>query len=376
MKYLNKNISKYLIVVVIVLFFIFLGVNVYKSCKDNAVKNDEVISNNYYNFEFLFNNGYIKIADNIASLNEKDSDFYMYLDDKNILHVKYKLDDKEFNKEIKGLPSTSLKVYYNKLSLNCLEVASLSGNDLYYNNFCLDDKNIDDFEMISTGVKDIYVSSVDKDGIYVIDNNVITSNFIINTTLNEIKYISYKDGVGGLYNDIDKVKPYFDYICVDEGIDLCRSTMVYLNFNKELVFKYDLEDVIKDENGNSLIVKDMCATFEIKSNKIVNFDEINFNKLSKYNYLFSIYVLDQESNLYVLNMDSKAFKNKSLGDAFKYSDEKANKIDYHKDEEGMLNKVVITFMDGEVKEIESSDNFSIFSSTLADRSVSGVISAR
>ena len=375
MKYLDKNISKYIFVTFIVLFFIFMGINIYISYEKNVDKNDDGIIHNYYNFEFLFNNGYIKIADDITGMDEKNSNFYMYLSD-DVLHVKYKIDDKEYNKEIFGLPSSNLKIYYNRLSLNCLEVAGLSGNELYYNNFCLDDNKIKDFEMISTEVKDVYASSFDKSNIYVVDNNSFKSNFIINTTLNELKYISYKDGVGGLYNNIEKVKPYFDYICVDEGFNLCKNTMIYLNFNGELLYKYDLEDSIKDENGNLILVQDMFGTFEINNKRSIDFDNLDFKTLYKYDYLYFVYILDKESNLYVLSIKRDNFKTKTLGDAFLYSSEKVNNIDYQKDEEGKISKVVITFVDGEIKELESRDNFSIFDSTLVGRNVSGVISAK
>lgn len=231
--------------------------------------------------------------------------------------------------------------------------------------FVLVDKDSSSFERISTNVKEIYVPSVFKDSVYVTSNNII-SNFIIVNTLNEIKYISYKEGVLGIYDNLEEVMPYFDYVCASDNLSICNDIMVYSTFDKHLVFNYNLDDVIKNDIGEDLIVQDFFGVFETNVN-IKDLENMNFNEFNKkYEYLFTVYVLDKNNNLYTIQMNNNAISNKALVNAISVSSETVRNIEYKKDDNNVTS-VVINFVNGEPIEIVESDTLDIITSTLYDR---------
>lgn len=356
MKNKKRFIEALLIFIVIVIFVIF-GFIVYKRYVTSDVKEEAI--NNYYNLEFLFNNGYVKLANTIDSFNNDEIDFS--LKNNNLV---IKKNSKE--RIISGLPNNNLKMYFNHLNNDCYEFAGLDNNDLYYVNFCLNDKKDKKFEKISTNVKEIYVPSISKGDTYVVEDDLI-SNFIVITTLNEVKYISYDDNVLGIYNNIENVMPYFDYVCASDNLKICNDLIVYLTFDRQLVLGYDFNTLIKNDIGEDLVVQDMFGIFETDVD-IKNLDDLDFNKFNKkYEYLFTIYVLDKNNDLYTIQMNNKSIMNKSSLVAINASKEKVRNIEYKKNKDNKVNSIVISFVKGDPLEIKGNNNLDIITSTIYDR---------
>ena len=364
----KKNIEKALIFMVVGLF-ILLGFIVYQRyTNDVKEEKEEVIIDNYYNSEYLFNNDYIKIANTVEDFNNKNLDLYMYLDGENTFYIKNKDSLKETNVKVTGLPKGDIKLYYNYLGVNCYEFAGLLETDLYYANFCLDASKTFSFEKISTTTSEVYIPSVFKPGIFVIDNEDITSNFIINTTLNKIKYISSQDNILGLYDDVEEVKPYFNYICFDRNSSICKQTMYYITFDNELVLNYDVDKIIKTDTGDNLIIQDLFGIFEINSKKEVNLENVTYNDFtSKYEYIFKLYVLDKENNFYVIEMNNNSVLNKSESVALSASKVKVKTITYNKDEDGKVDNILISYENGKSDTLVNSMNKYIVTSTMYDK---------
>lgn len=364
----KKNIEKALIFIVILLF-ILLGFVIYQRyTEDVKEEKEEVIIDNYYNVEYLFNNDYIKIANTIEDFNNKNLDLYMYLDGENIFHIKNKNSLEVTNIKVEGLPKGDIKLYYSYLGDNCFEFAGLLDHELYYTNFCLDSSRTFSFEKISTSTAEVYVSSISKPGIFIIDNEDITSNFIINTTTNKMKYISSEDGVLGLYNDAEEVKPYFNYICFDKNLSICKKTMYYITFDNELVLNYNIEKVIKTDIGDNLIIQDLFGIFEIDSKKEVNLKNITYKSFSnKYDYTFKLYVLDKENNFYTIDMNNNSIKNKSEVVAISASSVKVKTITYNENTTGEIDNIIISYENGKNEKFKNNVNKYIVTSTIYDK---------
>lgn len=358
----NKSLEK-LLILVVAFIFITMGIIIYQSYKKNVSENKDEIINNYYSSEFLFNNGYIRLANDISDFNDQSEGLYMYLDGDNIFHIKYADKEEIINKEIKGLPDGNVNVSYNKISDSCYEFTGLLKNDLYYVNTCVFNKDNKSFEKISTSASLVYVPSVNKEGVYVIDNKII-SNFIIGTTTNEVMYIDYKDNILGLYSSIEKVRPYFDYVCASETSKICNDIMLYITFDKKLILNYR-NDVVKTDIGDDLLVEDVFGVFEIKSNKVIDLDEISFSDLSnKYKFVFKTYAIDKDNNLYTITMNNNSIKNKKEGIAI--SKGKIKNIKYNRNND-VITSIIIVYEDGNKEVISSGDNYSIIGSTSMDR---------
>ena len=201
----ESKLKEKILIISIALILILMGLIIYirYTNKEESKVVEEV--NNYYTAEFLFNNDYIKIASTIEDFNKDTNNLYMYLDGNNILHIKYKNKESEINKTVEGLPKGEVTVYYSTLGNDCFEFGGLLENNFYYSNFCLNE-NEQPFEMISTNARTVYTPSIDKKEVHVINNAKITSNFIIDTETEEMKYLSYKDNV--LY--LNAAKPLND----------------------------------------------------------------------------------------------------------------------------------------------------------------------
>lgn len=364
----KNNIEKFIIIIVILLF-VLLGIVIYQRYNEDVKEEtEEVIVDNYYTTEYLFNNDYVKIANTISDFNDKNFDLYMYLDGENIFHIKNKNSLEINNIIVGGLPKGDIKLYYNYLGDNCYEFAGLLETDLYYVNLCLYDNKNFSFEKISTSATEVYVPSVSELGIFVIDNKDIKSNFIINTTSNKMKYISMEDSILGLYNNIEEVKPYFNYICFDKNSSICRSTMYYITFDNELVLNYNVENPIKTDVGDELIVQDLFGIFEINSEKEVNYENITYNDFcKKYDYSLKLYVLDRENNLYTIDMNDNSVKNQSHVVAISASSEKIKEITYHDNKIGEIDNILMLYESGKSEELIRDVNKYIVTSTISNK---------
>ena len=362
----ESKLKEKILIISIALILILMGLIIYirYTNKEESKVVEEV--NNYYTAEFLFNNDYIKIASTIEDFNKDTNNLYMYLDGNNILHIKYKNKESEINKTVEGLPKGEVTVYYSTLGNDCFEFGGLLENNFYYSNFCLNE-NEQPFEMISTNARTVYTPSIDKKEVHVINNAKITSNFIIDTETEEMKYLSYKDNVLGLYNNIEKIKPYFNYICASNNTKLCNDIMLYLTFDNELVLNYAQDDIIKNDIGDDLIVEEFFGVLKIPENSKTTLENITFKNLKKLDYLFTVYVLDKNNNLYTIDINNNLLKEKAQAIAINASSKKVKKLDYEKDNLGNITSIVITYEDGTTDKITKKDNLDIISSTVYDR---------
>ena len=356
--------ERFLIIIVAILLIV-MGVIIYLRY-DSGNSSNLMVTDDYYTAEFLFNNDYIKVANKITDFNNDSDNLYMYLDGENVLHIKYKDREDEINKEITGLPEESATVYYSNIGSMCYELGALVGTDFYYTDFCLN-KKVSSFEKISTSVEEVYVASVFKEGVYVVDNKDITSNFIVNTTMAEMKYLSYKDNVLGLYNDIYLAMPYFDYVCMDENDNFCKNLKIYLTFEDKLVTSYNLDNTIKNEDGEDIEVLDFFAVLKIDNSSRTDFDEFSYQDFVKeYNFVFTVYVLDKNNMLYAVTINNDVVKKQLDVNGIKVSSSKVKTIDYIKDE-NQIKEILITYENGKYNKIIENNNLDIAVSTIYDR---------
>ena len=316
---------------------------------------EEVTPNNYYNSEFLFNNNYIKQADNITSAKDINKDLDIHTEG-DTLYVNLLNQSSVIN----NFPEGS-NVYYNHLDNDCYEFAALFKSDLYYSSICLNNKSENKFEKISSVAKAVYVPNIYKKGIYINDKNPI-SNFIIDTTIGDLKYISYKDRVLGLYNNIEKNHPYFDYVCASSNVSVCKHLMAYVTFEKELFFN---DSIIKTNDNSSLIVQDLFSVLKLNSKDKMDISSISYDKFKRLDYLFRIYVLDKDNYLYTVDINSNNVNNSIK--ASKLIDKKVKLIDYKQDKSGKVVEVIITDVDGKITKVTSDDSEEINLSTIYER---------
>lgn len=340
--------GKVLIIIVSFLLILFGFIIYLRYTKSQTVEKE--ITDNYYNAEFLFNNNYIKTADLVSDSKKINKDLDIH-GNNNTLYINL-LNN---SAEIANLPSNST-VYFDHLENDCYEFAALKASDLYYAKTCLTSKEKTSFEKISSIAKTIYVPNIYKKGIYVNDNPI--SNFIINTTLGDLKYISYENKLLGLYNDISKINPYFDYTCASNNTSVCKKLMVYVTFKNELFYN---DSVIKTNEGKILIVNDLFSTLKVNTNENIILDSFDYEKLRKYNYEFKVYVLDKDNYLYEININ-----NNTNIVANKISD-KIKLIDYKKDKNSNVNKIIVTDINDKTISFDKTSKCLLNTSTIYDR---------
>lgn len=368
MEFRNKKVLEFGAFFLIIMSFVVMGYYTYHSYSKQKEKSSEVIKiDNYYNPDYLFNNDYIKLADTIDSFSDEKKDIYMYLDKDNTFYIKYTNGNISYNKHITNLPKGKLSVYYNNLYDDYYELVAVSDEkDLYYVTFNLKSKKNYTFYKINGKVNSVYVPSYDKGNVYVNKKDKFVTNFIFSDSDNNLKYLDYKKNEYYLKDDFESVKPYFDYICVSDSFSVCDNTMIYQTFENKLIYKFN-NKVVKNESGEEIIVKDMFATFEIDSKKIVNLDNISFDELNKkYDYNFIVYVVDKEDNFYKLELNKKVLKEKQEVSAVVSSLEKVKQIVINS-KDGKSKDVHVVYIDGEETKITEDLNKKIVTSTVYDK---------
>ena len=349
-----KSKTRKVLIVIISIILILFGIIIYLRYTKSPDVEKEVIMDNYYNSEFLFNNNYLKLADLVSDSRKINKDLDIH-GANNVLYINLLTSSTEIN----GLPSNAT-VYFNHLENDCYEFAALKGNDLYYAKTCLTDKNKKTFEKISTIAKDVYVPNIYKKGIYVTENP--TSNFIINTTLKELKYISYKEKTLGLYNDISKINPYFDYVCASSNASVCKKMMVYVSFENELYFN---NQKIKTNDNKDLLVNDLFGVLTVDTKDNIIIDSLDYDKLNKYNYIFKVYALSKDNYLYEIEIKKGIDEGNITGK--KILNDKIKLIDYKKDKNSNINAIIVTDINGKIISFVQSSKNSINTSTIYDR---------
>ena len=343
-------------------FFIVIGYNIYESYSSKKdANNDDVKINNFYDIEYLFNNGYLNIANSINDFSDKGKKIYMYLDADNVLYIKYTSED-ILNKKVNDLPKEKLTVYYNNLDNNNYEfVAKTDNGDIYYTSFNLESSEDYSFVKVGSNIKNVYVPSYDKSPVFVNKTDLIITDFIFLDNNDNLRYLDFLDNKYVLKNDLSSIKPYFDYVYASDNSDICNDVIIYKTFDNELVYN---GKTITEANGNRIFIDDMFSCFEIFDSSKIDFSSINSSDLKNYKYLFTTYAVSNKGIIYKLEIDST---NKSEVRVDMYSVNEVKQINYiNKD------KVQIVYGDGKIDVIESHDNMDLITSTLYDRSNLGI----
>lgn len=358
----HRKLLGSMFVLCILVFFIVIGYSIYESysSKKNA-ENDDVMINNYYDIEYLFNNGYLNLANNIDDFSDNNKKIYMYLDADNVFYVKY-TSEQILNKKVNNLPKDKLTVYYNNLGNNYYEfVAKTDNGDVYYTSFNLESNKDYSFEKVSSNIKNVYVPSYDKSSVFVNRTNSITTDFIFLDTDGVLRYLDLVDNKYVLKDNLASVKPYFDYVCASDTSDICNDVIIYKTFDNELVYN---GNIITNSDGKRIFIDDMFSCFEIFGSSKIDFNSIDSSSLKEYKYLFNTYAISTEGMIYKIEIDST---NRSEVRVNMYSVDKVKQINYISKD-----KVQIVYDDGKFDVIESSDNKDLITSTLYDRNNLGI----
>lgn len=359
----NKKIIEFICFILIISAFITIGYYTYKSYTTQKTKHTEQAKiDNYYNIEYLFNNGYIKTSETISNFKDEKNDVYMYLDKNNTLYIKYTNKKNIYNKHITGLPKKDLTIYYNNLNDNIYELSALTKEgELYYTYININNKKDYKFIKIGTNIDSIYSPTYDKKYVYVYKNNTFKTNFIYLDKNKKLKYIE-KTNNYTLKENIKDTKPYFDYICLSNNTKLCNKIIIYQNFDKKLVASYN-NKIIKNEKNEEIVVKEMFGVLELNTNKKIDFSQLTYTKLKKYNYVFSIYIIDKEDKIYKLDITNNLIRSKEENNALLISEKKVKQLKY----EGNISKINIIYTDGTSDKIENQNNKTIITSTIYDK---------
>ena len=354
----NKKFIEFFCFTLIIIVFIIFGYYTYKSYSGKKNGNNKSVEiNNFYNIDYLFNNNYLSFAKTISDFSSKDKDLYMYLDADNVLYIKYVSEEKSKDKSIKGLPKEKLNVYYNKIEDNKYEfVAKTDSSDIYYVSVVLDNKKEVSFEKVGERVKEVYVPTYDKKYVYVNMNSNISTNFVFVDNKKNLKYLDYQENRYIIKDDFSMKKPYFDYVCADDLSTLCNDFIIYQSFNNELIYN----GIPLSFNNKKIYVKDMFSSFELDNVSDVDFTTLNSVNFSKYKYLFTTYVVDEEGLLYKVDIDNDA-GDISI-DCINRNSEKVKTIDYG------YSKIEIVFNNGDREIISKDKNKILITSTLYDKS--------
>lgn len=373
MKSRNKKVLEWCAFLLIVICFVVMGYYIYQSYSNQKNEKSDVIKiDNYYNPDYLFNNDYIKIASTIGDFNDEGKDVYMYLDKDNTLYIKYTNGKTSYNKNITNLPEGKVTVYYNNLYDDYYELVALTEEKkLYYISFDLKSKKDYKFYDVGEGINGVYVPSYDKSKVYVNKTDNLTTNFIFSDAENNLKYLDYEKKEYVLRDNLEDVKPYFDYVCASDTSVMCNDIMIYQTFENKLVYNY-IDEVVKNDLDEDIIVKDMFATLEVDLKKQIDLDTISFSVLNKkYDYIFTVYIVDKEDNFYKLEINKEVLKQKQENRALINSEKRVKQLVI--DEKEGSKVVHVIYVDGEETEIAEDINKKIIASTVYDKNKNKLI---
>lgn len=354
---MNKKTLESLCFLLIIITFIIIGYYTYQSYREKKNSNDSNVEiNNFYNVDYLFNNSYIEEPNTIDDLSSKQDKVYMYLDASNIMYIKY-TDNEKYNKKIIGLPNKNVTVYYNNLYDNYYELlAKTENNDVYYSVVNLDSAKDTKFYLIGENIDKVYTPLYDKKNVYINQNDKITTNYILYDTDGNLKYIDFNKQYV-LKSNLEEKRPYFDYICASNNSNICNYSMIYITFNNELSYN---GKILKNDNNETIHVKDVFSSFEIDSNKNIDINNISKKSLKKHSYLFNFYIIDDNQIVYKFDISNKNKTLISLND-------NSNKVKEYIYERGNSSKLIIIFDNGTKQTIESGNNKLITTSTTYDK---------
>ncbi len=347
--------------------FVVMGYYVYQSYAKQKEKDTvNVTVDNYYNADYLFNNDYIKVSANISDFDKEKKDIYMYLDADNNLYIKNSTGKTVLNKKITSLPKDKMIVYYNNLYDDYYEFAALSNKgELYYASLNINSKKDYKFVKLGENISDVYTPVYDKKMVFV--NERVSSNFIFLNKNKELLYLNKKDKKYTLEGDLQKVKPYFDYVCSSDTSKICNDIMIYQTFDNKLAYGYNDDKIIRNEIGEEIVVREMFAVFDLNSDKRIDLDKISYDLLKKkYKFLFTVYIVSEKGEIYKLEINKSVIKKKASVSAITYNEEVVKELKYDK-KDNEITSVHIIYNNGEEDKISSGLNKKIITSTIYDR---------
>ena len=368
----KKKVLEITCILLILTSFLTIGYCTYKSYKSKKENKEiETKVDNYYNIDYLFNNDYIKKADNIKNSSDENKTIYMYLDKTNTLHIKIK-NKEELNKTVTDLPKEVLNVYYSKIDDETYELAAISKqNSLYYARININSKDSNKFQEIGQNVQDVYKTTYDKEKVYVYETKNFKTNFIIAKENKTLEYITYSKNKYETHKSLNEERPYFNYICALEENDICKKTIVYQTFDDNIMLGYNKEKTIRDELKKEIVVKEMFSVLKLK--KDTEITSLTYKKLNKKtDYLYTIYIVDKEDELYKIEINSNVIKSKEIPTALKSADKKVKQIKYDT-QDNSIKEVHIIYIDGKEEKITKENNLYITTSTVYDRNKNKII---
>ena len=368
----KKKVLEITCILLILTSFLTIGYCTYKSYKSKKENKEiETKVDNYYNIDYLFNNDYIKKADNIKNFDDENKIIYMYLDKTNTLHIKIK-NKEELNKTVTDLPKEILNVYYSKIDDETYELAAISKqNSLYYARININSKDSNKFQEIGQNVQDVYKTTYDKENVYVYETKNFKTNFIIAKENKTLEYITNSKNKYETHKSLNEERPDFNYICALEENDICKNTIVYKTFDDNIMLGYNKEKTIRDELKKEIVVKEMFSVLKLK--KDTELTSLTYKKLNKKtDYLYTIYIVDKEDDLYKIEINSNVIKSKEIPTALKSADKKVKQIKYDT-KDNSIKEVHIIYIDGKEEKITKENNLYITTSTVYDRNKNKII---
>ena len=369
----KKKIIIFLILIIVILLGA-LGYLIY----DNYLKTEEpkekqevkVEETNYYTADYLLEKGYIKEASSEVTTKKDCSNYDGFSGDEDIdylyneqgkYYIQYCQEESYENYSTKNkaleMPNVNIvKGYYNFVcgQMCTKEIILMDDqNSIYYSSLVENwDTAEDDYESFKNykieNVKNIYVSTYDKPWAYY--DNEFRSTIILEMSDGTLKTLKANGNNIELVN-LSETRPYFDYICAQKD-PICNETMMYITFDNKLVPNYNLNDIIKNDKGEEIIIKDAFTAFEITSdgqmgNVVYDFD---------FTFEYTIYVLDQNNNLYKAELDRNKIDSKNPITMTLYK-ENVKEISYQPDENNYFVDATIKYNDGKeemIKKVETS----------------------
>lgn len=347
-----KKVLRGIFCLLVIASFIVIGYYTYKSYDNKKDENNSHVElNNYYNSEYLFNSNYIQNANTVDNMPDDSSIKVDFENDTMVI----KSDNSD--KRVKGVPDGDNTVYYNYLYDDYYEFLIKKNGVIYYAYVNIKDKTDSEFSFISGKIKEVYIPVYDKKGVFVNSTKRIATQFILSDKDGNLKYIDY-DKEYILKDHIEDVKPYFDYICASDNMNVCNNLLVYITFNDEL---FSRGETVK-YNNKKIYIKDVFSSLEVNSDKNINISSLSMSKLKKYNYKFDTYIIDKNGIIYdyvISNTNINIIK----------KNDSSNKVkEYLYESKNNVSILTIIFENGTKEIIQSSNNRIMTTSTIYDKS--------
>ena len=392
-----KKNSKGLVVLLSIIIVVLVGAlgyfvydSYFKDSKGTGNKGNVLSKTNYYSADYLLSNNFITEAYTYSvdkAVCGPDVKYGLYKDD-NGYYIQY-CDSSFSSLKLSKVFDLSVndKIYYNTYLVGeggylFYDIMRLdSNNNLYYSYYGLSDGGYSTVKTITDkkeykdykieNVKNVYRLTSDKSDRWYHPIAVLEmTNGDMKILMEKDKRIFKNEEEGITLVDLKDVYPYFDYICAFNS-PVCNDTMFYITFDKKMVPSYNLSKPVVDESGKEIKVKDAFATFDTKglsasgaSLFYPDFDE----GYPSYDFVYTIYILDENNVLYKLELNKDAIDNKKEVSAIVYKKD-VSSLDVVYNEGGYwASEFIINYTNNSKDSVKLEDMRSC-SSTMYDRNL-------